>query len=209
MQNIKKLIILAKQFNVMAQAEKLPEDSNNLKTILKNIDKLETFNAKKKYAEKNLKHLSSGSSRVVYLTPNKTVVKLAKNEKGLAQNKAEASPKYKSKYINKTISSSKDYNWIEVDYLNKITNKEFKELSKIEFNDFCNSLRHELRDKKKPSNFDEVSKSSFYKEIVNLINKNDLAVGDVCRISSWGEKDNRPILIDTGLTSKIFEKYYE
>ena len=48
------------------------------------------------YAEANLQHISSGSSRVIYKSGDKAI-KLAKNDRGVAQNKAEANPKMKSK----------------------------------------------------------------------------------------------------------------
>ena len=59
----------------------------------------------------------------MYLTPEKTILKLAKNDKGIAQNKAESHPKVKSKYINKILAYSKKYTWIETVYLDKMTEK--------------------------------------------------------------------------------------
>jgi hypothetical protein len=36
-----------------------------------------------------------------------------------------------------------------------------------------------------------------------------LMPGDLARISSWGTKDNQPILIDAGLTKDVFAEFYE
>lgn len=211
-----KLFSLINTFVKMAsEKEMLPENSKDLSVILKNLDKLETFGARKKYAEKNLKHLSSGSSRVVYLTSDDTVIKLAKNEKGLAQNKAEKNPKMKSKFLNKIIKSSKDNVWIETYYLKKITEKKFEEMTDLDFKDFDQAIRYGLRDvsknkdKKKPKNFDKVSASDIYKEIRSIGEKFKLMPGDLAKISSWGSKDDQPILIDSGLTKEVFEEYYE
>jgi hypothetical protein len=33
--------------------------------------------------------------------------------------------------------------------------------------------------------------------------------GDLARISSWGTKDGRPVLIDAGLTADVFANFYE
>ena len=102
--NIDKLLRCASRFYRMAVSkEELPKDSDDLRTVLDNLEKLETFRSRKKYAERNLKHFSSGSSRIVYLTDDGTIVKLAKNEKGLAQNKVESNPKMKSKFLNTAI----------------------------------------------------------------------------------------------------------
>ncbi len=60
-----KLLRFANMFYSLAAAEELPPNSDDLKTVLSNVEKLETYAARKKYAEANLKHLSSGSSRIV------------------------------------------------------------------------------------------------------------------------------------------------
>jgi hypothetical protein len=210
-----KILKLADFFYALAKGEELPANSKDLKTVLKNIEKLETHGARKKYAEKNLKHLSSGSSRIVYLTSDKTIIKLAKNDKGLAQNEAESNPKMKSKFINRTISSAKNNSWMQTHYLDKISVKDFEEMTGLDFDDFGDSIRYGLKnvsghsDKKKPKNFDEVSKSEIYKEMKKIGDKNKLMGGDLARISSWGKKDGHPVLIDAGLTKEVFSEFYE
>jgi len=215
--NANKILRFASIYESLATAEKeeLPENSENTDVILKNLQKLDTYSARKKYAEKNLKHLSSGSSRIVYLTPNKTVLKLAKNDKGIAQNKVEANSKMKSKYLNNVIRKAQNYAWIEVAYLEKITEKQFKKMTGLDFNDFGESVKFGLKSvskhkyRKKPDNFDAISNSDIYKELVEIGKKFNLMPGDMARISSWGTKDGRPILIDSGLTKEVFEEYYE
>ena len=213
--NPNKLLRFATLFYSMATGEELPSDSDDLKTVLANLEKLETYNARKKYAERNLKHLSSGSARVVYLTPDKTIIKLAKNDKGIAQNKAEANPKMKSKYLNQIISCAKNFSWCETHYLEKITEKEFEQMTKLKFEDFGDSLRYGLKgvsgntEAEKPENFEKVTKSDIYKELKDIGEKFKLLPGDLARISSWGTKDGRPVLIDAGLTRDIFDEYYE
>lgn len=210
-----KLLRFATLFHSLAAGEELPPNSDNLKTVLSNLEKMETYAARKKYAEANLKHLSSGSSRIVYLTPGKTIVKLAKNDKGIAQNEAEANPDMKSKHLNKILSGAKNHSWIEVPYLEKITEKEFKEMTDLEFEDFGEAIRYGLRDvsgntdKEKPAHFEEVAKSGIYKEVRDIGEKFKLMPGDLARISSWGEKDGCPVLIDAGLTKDVFADFYE
>lgn len=201
-------------FSSIAKSESLPPNSTNLKTILSNIESIDTFQAKKKYAEINLKHLSSGSSRLVYLSPSKTIIKIAKNPKGIAQNKAEANPKLKSPLLNKIISHSKDYSWIQTTFLNKLTEKEFQSQTNINFKDFAISIKYELQNisetsKAKPKNFDSISSSKFFKEISNVAKKSNLMPGDIARISSWGQLNNHPVLIDAGLTKPIFDEFYK
>lgn len=211
---IERLLKLANLFVALAEKEELPANSKDLSTVLKNLEKLETHNARKQYAEKNLKHLSSGSSRIVYLTSKKTIIKLAKNDKGLAQNKAESNPKMKSKFLNQTLKHAKNYAWMETHYLDKITASDFEEMTGLDFNDFGESIRYGLKsvsgnDKEKPENFEKVAKSEIYKEMVKIGKKFKLMGGDLARISSWGTKDGRPVLIDAGLTKEVFAEYYE
>lgn len=213
--NPNKLLRFANMFYSLATGEELPSDSDDLKTVLANLAGLETYNARKKYAERNLKHLSSGSSRIVYLTPQKTIIKLAKNDKGIAQNQAEANPEMKSKYLNQIISCAKNFAWCETHYLEKITESEFEQMTGLKFSDFGDSLRFGLKDVsgnkeiEKPENFEKVSKSDIYKELKDIGEKFKLLPGDIARISSWGSKDGRPVLIDAGLTRDIFDEYYE
>lgn len=213
--NPNKLLRFATMFQSLASGEELPSDSDDMKVVLNNIENLETYNARKKYAERNFTHLSSGSSRIVYLTGDKTILKLAKNDKGIAQNKAEANPKMKSKYLNIIISCAKNHAWMETHYLDKITEKEFEEMTDLKFEDFGEAIRYGLKnvsensDMKKPDNFDKVCKSDIYKELQDVGDKFKLMPGDLARISSWGTKDGRPVLIDAGLTKEVFADFYE
>src|SRR5882724_41780 len=102
---------------------------NELKSLLNTMEKLDSFSAQKEFAEENFKHLSSGSSRLVYSYSDKIVIKLAKNEKGLAQNKAEANPKMKSKFLNKILDHAKDFSWIKTCLLEKIDAADFEKMT--------------------------------------------------------------------------------
>jgi hypothetical protein len=210
-----KLLRFATMFCSLAAEEEQPPNAEDTKTILSNLEKLETYAARKKYAEENLEHLSSGSSRIVYLTKEKTVIKLAKNDRGVAQNEVESNPKMKSKYLNPIISSAQNNAWLETHFLEKITEKEFEEMTKLNFKDFAEALSYGLRnlssnnDKEKPEGFDKVSKSDIYKEVKEISEKFKLLPGDIGRISSWGTKDGKPVLIDAGLTRKVFDEFYE
>ena len=214
--NLRKIVALTNLFYSLANDKTMPDNSENLKTILKNISELETYISRKEYAEKNLKHLSSGSSRIVYLTPEKTIVKMAKNDRGIAQNKAENnSGKLNSKYLNKPLDCASNYSWIEVPYLEKITTKDFKEMTGLDFDEFGDAIRYNLKsisgntDKEKPENYDVISKNPMFKEIGAVAKELDLMPGDLARISSFGKKDNHPVLIDVGLTKNVFEEFYE
>lgn len=181
--------------------------------ILTELSKLDTFKDRVDYAEKHLKHLSSGSSRVIYVTPNDEVLKLAKNERGIAQNKVEANPQMKSKFINETLKADKNGIWKISPFLDKITEKEFEEMVHVPFKEFGEAISYGLKDvsgnsHEKPKGFEEVAKTDLYKELAKIGKEFKLLGGDLARISSWGTKDNLPVLLDAGLTKDIYDEFY-
>lgn len=192
----------------------LAKEYKELYDILDSAEKLDTYKDRESLLEKKLKRISSGSSRIVYSYNNDIVVKFAKNEKGIAQNKAESNIKIKSKYVNKVIDKSKKYNWITCAYLDDLKEKDFKELIGYSFKDISECFLYSLKKLsdskyKKPKNFDEISKTSFYKDILNIAEKYKLMPGDLSRISSWKKKNNNPVLVDMGLTKKVYDDYYD
>lgn len=210
-----KLLTLANWFYSLAtQSKNLTKKSNNLTTILKNIDQLENYKSRIDYCQNNLKRLSSGSSRIAYLTKNNTVIKLAKNDKGIDQNKAECQVKLKSNYLNNSLRHSNHYYWAEFPFLEKITEKQFQEITGINFKDFGNAMRFGLKNVSQqsnqtiPKNFNKIKNKEIYQTMRNIAKKYDLMPGDLAKISSWGLKNKSPALIDAGLTKKVFELHY-
>lgn len=208
---LNRIVRLADFFYVLSSSSSIKSD---LDEILNQIENLETFQERQEFAESNLNHLSSGSSRIVYKTDDNFIIKMAKNKKGIAQNKAEANPEMISDFLNKILDKASNYSWIKTCYLDKITAKDFEKMTGINFDDFSEVIDYGLKnisdsDTSKPKNFNEVSKSKIYKEIKRIGDKFKLMPGDIGRISSWGMKNNHPILIDAGLTKKIFEEFYE
>lgn len=195
------------KFYSLASKEKLPEDSDSLEEILDNIESIETYDARRRYAERNLEHISSGSSRIVYKY-DKFAIKLAKNDKGVAQNRVESKVKG-SKYVNEVIKSSKDFSWIKSEFLEDLTEKEFEKLTNLNFKNYGQALEAELDSESKPKDFKKISETSIFKEIKNICNKYDLLPGDISRISSWKKKDKYPVLVDLGFSEKVYEKFYE
>ncbi len=184
-------------FKLAAESEELPEDSKDIKKVLKNLSKIETHSVRVEYAERNLDHLSSGTSRVVFTLPGKKeVLKLAKNDRGIAQNEAEAG--LTCKYVNKTLQACPNDYWKTSPFLDKITEKEFEELTGANFKDFGEAIEYELKD---------VSGSKVDKP-KKLGRKHDLMPADMSRISSWGKIDGHPTLLDAGLTREIYDEFY-
>lgn len=149
-----------------------------------NFSEVESNVSKKKY-----RFLGEGSGRVVYDLDNGYVVKIAKNAKGIAQNKAEynISLNSQSDILAKVTSASKGFKYIIMEKADKIKN-----LNPV-FNYF------------KVKNINRLRKLEVLKDfsVNHHLNYADLSIP-----SSWGLINGIPVVIDYGLTAEVFKKYY-
>jgi len=174
-----------------------------------------TFEGRIDYAKKHLgKHIGKGTARIVFAADRHTVVKIALNEKGLLQNKAEATiAKSEPKIIAQILSADKSYSYLEVERAKEITNEDWKKLTGFSFDDWAATLRNYMIDLtnsksfkvKVPDNFEEIEDTDLFEETVRFIVDNDMPAGDLIRISSWGVVNRRnknvPVIIDYGMTN--------
>lgn len=180
-----------------------------------------------KYCEKHLLKLGAGSGRVVFRLSDTSVLKIAKNSKGLAQNKAEADLFYdgyfSQKYtdmVAKVYDSATDYTWLEMELVSKIKPSEFRKQFGIPILDFRGVLNY-LRDQKwftLPKVYEgykegilEDSNPALHLLIAlceDLYYSFSYVLGDFGRISSFGKVEDRIVLVDYGLTMEVFERYY-
>lgn len=216
--NLNKFLKLASSVldsNSAADAEELPADSKDTKTILKNLSSLNTFRARIEYAERNMERLSSGSSRMVFETSDGYILKLAKNEKGLAQNGVESEPSMRTKHVNGALDSDPDDKWILAEKAEKITAEDFEKLTGLTFQEFSDAISYGLRnisggsDVKKPKDFDKISENEFYHDIWSVASEHNLLPGDLVRMSSFKKIEDRIVLVDAGLTREIYDEFYD
>ena len=134
-------------------------------------------------------YIGSGSSRRVYDLGNDYVVKIAKNDAGIEQNRAEY-------YI-----SSEDYfgifaevSGVSNDYRMLVMRKakKIKDIRSV-WNYFNAEDKYEFRHSK---------------QMQRLKEKYRLLLGDFEKTSSWGIIDGRPVIIDYGFTRYVQRKYY-
>jgi hypothetical protein len=190
-------------------------DKSQLDQILTKLSDLPYFKDRIDLAEKEFEHLSSGSSRIIYRLPDDTVLKLAKNKKGLAQNKIESDPGMSSPFVNPTLRSDPSGIWKVSPFRTKITEKEFQALTDIDFKDFGNALKYALRsfsgdkDQDKPAHYDQIARTPIFQDITKIAKHFKVLPGDLARISSWSEHDDHPIATDMGLTREIYDTYYD
>ena len=193
--------------------------------------KLTSFNARVKYCNQKLYRLGSGSGRIVYQIDDATVLKLAKNMKGVAQNEAEADDWYARQegLTTEVYDVDEKYLWVEMQLARKARVADFKKLTGHDFKFMCGFIDYvrslyarrtmwepyidkETYDKLVES--EDFEDTFFYTLYVYMTNMTLDVVGDLKRASSWGvvkDKDGeeRLVIVDMGLNDNVYNEYYK
>lgn len=199
-----------------------------------NIDEfktLTTFAARIRYCQTRLQRISSGSSRIVYKIDDKKVLKLAKNRKGIAQNKAEGGDYYKNTIgcFAEIYDVDNNYLWIEMQLARKAKLSDFKHLTGYNFDVMCqwiyNCRSRYSRGGGYDKSYDRIFNSEEFEEGLEnysifadvqeyLCNYQLDSVGDLTRLSSWGVVNDEYgqeelVIIDSGLSDDVWADYYK
>ncbi len=185
------------------------------------FESLTSFKKRIEYCEEHLNKISSGSGRIVYKIDDEKVLKLAKNKKGVAQNEVEVdySHDYVIKHLfAKTYDFHPDFLWVEMELCKKINYNRFKQLVGVDFKTYSHMINYEYYRinnsglkiyGSKPDNYENLLDNEFISEILNYISNFDVPVGDLNKISTYGENsDNEIVIIDYGLSQQVFDDYY-
>ena len=187
-----------------------------------------SLNHKKRidYIKQFLPKLGAGSSRVVFDLDNATVLKVAKNEKGMVQNatEAEVSRVFKPMCVAKVFDyDEQDHKWIEMEKAFKFKEKDFQSAFGISFQDFISVMEHwdwkrngsrktAFRGIQKPLVYDDFIETNFFMCLEQMISNYNMPIGDIIRKSSWGLVNRGgksiPVLIDFGITQDAYDQYY-
>ncbi len=173
---------------------------------------LKSFAKRVKYCEEHYKIIASGSARVIYDMGDGTVLKLAKNPKGIAQNTTENDHGLNNWYgeiVAKVLKADDDNSWIISQKADKITPTEFKNIIGVSFKDFAEYLRCTFYFLPKPENLENLGENEFIERVISLVADFDLQIGDLMRISSFGKVNNKVVITDYGLTKSIYVEYYQ
>lgn len=193
---------------------------------------IRSFKGRVDYCNQRLQKLGSGSARIVYAIDDDTVLKLAKNAKGIAQNQAEAGDWYlrSMSLFPEIYEHSQDYQWIEMQRCVPAKKSDFKRITGEPFELYCQYIRWKHSnysrrspwyvDKKVVDYFERIESSDDYYDtlfydIADYVgNYQPEAIGDLLRISSWGivKDDNgqpRLVILDFGLNDDVYDQYYK
>ena len=183
---------------------------------------LPSFKKRVQYARDHLGKIGAGSARIVFGVDPFTVVKIAMNKKGLAQNEAEVDVSRRGYDITAKVDEfdGESYLYIEMERAKKLNKSDWKRLTGWSFDDWMNTLNNRMLDltgnrgyrRMTPEDFEDIEESELFSDVVEMMMNFSMPTGDVARASSWGivTRDGKkvPVMIDYGLTSDILEKYY-
>jgi len=196
---------------------------------LKEFSKLTSYNKRIQYCQERLKRISSGSSRIVYMVDDTKVLKIARNQKGLAQNDIEAS--YSNYHDIKDITAqvfAYDQNdlWIEMELARRVTPKIFQSIVGVSFEDYCDALdkyfeavnpqraaKSWRRSGIEQEKYDAMWENEFVYDIFNFMGGYDVPVGDLMKLNSYGlvkrNGQDTIVLIDYGIDWDGIDSYYK
>jgi hypothetical protein len=180
---------------------------------------LRSFKDRLQYCNSRLKKLGAGTGRIAYQIDDGTVLKLAKNAKGVAQNEAEDDSYVQNSYsdiVPKIHDNDNEHLWIISDLAKRISKQRFKALTGIEFELFGKYIvdrGKEYRGGKSVIDFpqeihDMMYENEFVHEVMDMLQSTSIVSGDFERISSFGEIDGRIVIVDLGLTSDVYDTHY-
>jgi hypothetical protein len=189
---------------------------------------MKSFAKRKSYCDARLKkRLGAGSSRIVYQIDNDKVLKLASNEKGQSQNQQEydlytdgliAGKETQQLLAEIFNADEEDFNWIEVELVDRVTSEDFKSKLGIPFSEFQKIITYwgnstAGRESEKPALWDELNHNSgrypWWKALLDIGDNFDYALADWKRLSSWGKTgEGRMVLVDYGLSQEVYDTHY-
>ena len=183
---------------------------------------LKSFNKRIQYCNQTLQKIKSGSGRVVYVVDNAKVLKLAKNEKGLEQNRLEADyliQEHHLDVVTQVYEYDQDDMWLISEFAKNTSVKKFEQTTGVNFEKLCEFLRTENRNFRKgwgktlsQEEIDAMYDNEYVMQILSVMQDFDMPAGDLCRIGSYGEvvRNGRPAIVlrDYGLSQDIYDRLY-
>jgi hypothetical protein len=193
-----------------------------------------SFKSRLAYALERAKKLGTGSSRVATIIEYEgrpTVLKIAKNAKGLSQNSVEAdilSDGYASQLgilipIIDYDEQNREPSWVHTEMAQKVTEKQLCVLMGCKNLSQLISLAHGIAGKKgltyqsvvqylrrDGNSEEEIEKMTDYANtLADLNNSFDVELGDFTRAANWGLYQGKPVIIDVGFNSNVLNQYYK
>lgn len=183
-----------------------------------------------RYAKERAKQVGVGSSRVAFVIPyegRNTVLKVAKNKKGIAQNVEEINLLYDYylRDLNLVIpvidtdeKNGDSPTWIHMEYAAKIKDSDFKRLTGMTLDElisFAEQYSGRVSSRYSTNNIPEekaeelMEDNELVSSLVEFVgNYTNIPTGDLRRLANWGMYKGRPVIVDMGLTDDSLKYYH-
>jgi hypothetical protein len=187
---------------------------------LEQLSKIPSFAGRARFCEQNFKRITSGSGRIIFEYDPNHVIKLARNDKGIAQNATESDGFIQSNYSNivaRVLDSDPDDKWLLAERATTISPSQFK--LKMGFS--LDELYRYLVDRFDPQRYkimfredmpkdleEKIANHPLVEELIDMMANFGMQPGDFGRKNSWGTVGDRLVLVDYGLTEDIYHEHY-
>lgn len=187
------------------------------------------FITRLKYAKARAHRLAKGSSRAAFVIPYEgrdTVLKIAMNRAGVAQNNAESNL-FSDHYLRDlkvTIPMidhhnqgdyDRDVQWIHTEKADKLTRGHLKKFfGTVNLTRFIMvadpSSSYGQRNVDRDPEIEAIKRSPMFDPMQDLIGnyRGTIAVADLNVLPNWGLYQNRPVIIDLGLSDEVQQNHY-
>ena len=184
------------------------------------LSSLDTEEALKYCTEQLGENVGIGSSRAVFQIDDAQVLKLALNQKGIAQNRVEASTKQmKSPLFPYILYTDNNNKWLVTEYVLPAQQDDFEHCLGMDKYDFFYDIIPDIKNLKYRGGMsayeDEFAyyhgDSEFYRLLAKYILDYDIPIGDIVRIENWGiTKRNGQetlVILDPGWNKETMRLY--
>lgn len=213
-------------------------NNNIIKIIIEEINKLKeaamdnfsvkvlsgmrTFKEKIAYCKEMLGNpIGNGSSRTVFQISDEKVLKLAKNAKGIAQNKTEAEPgKRHYNVFPKIFYVDDNYSFIISEYVLPCKKEDFQHVLGISFDEFIDFLKYthnlysigKIPNRMPTQRYRELLNNDNLSDICTYISDYNAPIGDFTVLGNLGltvrDGETRIVFLDDGLNENVWNLYY-
>ena len=193
-----------------------------------------TFKQRLGYALERAKRIGSGSSRIatdIEYEGRPTVLKIAKNRMGLAQNNVEVDildDGYASQLgilipMIDYDKQNREPTWIHTELAQKATEKQLAELMGVDSLNEIVQLATAMSGKSKLYNYQQLiahmkkkgkseeqidTANEYANKLVDLSSSYEVELGDLNRKANWGLYQGKPVIIDAGANSNFFTQFF-
>jgi hypothetical protein len=201
-----------KQVESVKKKSNLPSDPR-----LQQLSQIRSFAGRIRFCDENFQKIRAGSGRIVYVYDANHAIKLARNDKGIAQNGVE-NDGFINRYdiVARVVYADPDEKYLISEKAQKITPKQFEQLAGFSLRDWELYLK-DFFSHRSPNFFikpdehvvEKVRSSEWATDVLDMMGNFDMPVGDMGRASTYGKIGDRLVVTDYGLTQSVYEEHYE